>query len=210
MSRAVTRAAAPVAARAASPVAAKAPGCAPRLAHRPPAWMRRAEVAVLMRVFCRAFDVEAPSLCGLRPDDALRVFREFTAACMEAAQPSDELATWLRARLADSALALGRAARMCAPPPRGARLWLARYLYRGIGIEVREVERGHLRFCPCSFAQRYTPADCWFMSAFDEGFLRGILGAEDASLVFVCRITQGAPCCMARFDVLGQGKGSAR
>lgn len=168
----------------------------------PPVWMRKFEVAVLMRVFCHAFDVEAPALRGLDASEALHMFREFTAACMEMAQQHDGLAALLRSRLGDAALTLGRTIRVLVPSPRGARLWLARYLYRGIGIEVKEVRPNLLRFCPCSFARRYTATDCWFMSAFDEGFLRGILGQQDADLVFSCRLTEGASCCMARFDAL--------
>lgn len=174
----------------------------------PPAWMCKLETALLMRVFCRAFGVEAPALRGLDAGEALHMFQEFTAACMELAQQHDGLAALLRARLGDAALTLGRTIRVLVPLPRGTRLWLARYLYRGIGIEVVEVQPNLLRFCQCSFARRYTSADCWFMSAFDEGFLRGILGQRDADLVFYCRLTQGASCCMARFDVLDSRGGS--
>lgn len=165
---------------------------------------------MLMRVFCHAFDVEAPALRGLDDSEALYVFREFTASCMEMAQRHDGLAALLRSRLGDAALRLGRAVRVLVPSPRGVYLWLARYLYRGIGIEVEEVQPNLLRFYPCSFARRYTSADCWFMSAFDEGFLRGILGQQDADLVFFCRLTEGASCCMARFDVSDSKGGHVR
>ena len=65
--------------------------------------------------------------------------------------------------------------------------------------EVARFSEGGLRFGPCSFSQRYSPRCCWFMSAFDEGFLRGLLGT-DARLVFSCRLTEGAACCRARFE----------
>jgi hypothetical protein len=81
-----------------------------------------------MRVFCRAFGVEAPALRGLDAGEALHMFQEFTAACMGLAQQYDDLAALLRTRLGDAALTLGRAVRLLAPLPRGARLWLARYL----------------------------------------------------------------------------------
>ena len=54
-----------------------------------------------------------------------------------------------------------------------------------------------VRFGPCSFSQRYTPEDCRFMSAFDEGFMCGIMGIE-GDLRFECRLTEGAACCRAR------------
>ena len=72
----------------------------------------------------------------------------------------------------------------------------AQFLYRGIGIELTADESGGLKFGPCFFSERYTPEDCWFMSAFDEGFLCGIMGIE-GSLCFNCRLTEGAACCRA-------------
>jgi hypothetical protein len=74
---------------------------------------------------------------------------------------------------------------------------LVRFLYRGIGIELSGELPDAVRFGPCSFAQRYTPADCWFMSAFDEGFMCGIMGIE-GELCFECRLTDGSPCCRAQ------------
>ena len=71
-----------------------------------------------------------------------------------------------------------------------------RFLYSGIGIELTADESGGLKFGPCFFSERYTPEDCWFMSAFDEGFLCGIMGIE-GSLCFNCRLTEGAACCRA-------------
>lgn len=165
----------------------------------PPAWMRKMEALVLMDVFARAFDVEPPRLARLSPEAALLAFRSFTAACMEIAAEHAQLAAYLRGRLGTQAERLGRRVRALLLVRRGRALGVARYFYHGIGIELTGSLPGELRFGPCYFAERYTPQDCWFMSAFDEGFLRGLTGCPEAGLRFSCRLTDGAPCCRARF-----------
>lgn len=147
--------------------------------------------------FARAFDVEPPSLKGLSAAAALEMYREFTASCMEIAQEDAKLASYLRERLGEQALALGR--RVRGALPHADAFLLARFLYRGIGIEIAGELPGTIGFCPCYFAQRYTPGDCLLMSAFDEGILRGICGIDDAELVFSCRLTQGSSSCAACF-----------
>ena len=166
---------------------------------RPPAWVRKLEAMMLVRSFARAFDVEPPTLFALSADDALDAYREFTAACMELTHEGEPLARWLRDRLGEEAFELGSKVRRVFSPAHADAFSVARYLYRGIGIELVGNAPGDLRFGPCFFAGRYTPRDCWFMSAFDEGFLRGVMGLADARLAFSCRLTQGGTCCNARF-----------
>lgn len=166
----------------------------------PPTWLRKTETAALMAVFARAFQVDPPNVAGLSAADALAAFREFTAACMGAALVDEDAAKLFRRRLGAQALALGDGVRRLLKVRPSAAFRVARFLYSGIGIRVEGALPGAIRFCPCSFAARYTPADCWFMSAFDEGFMRGISGMHDVELVFSCRLTQGASCCLARFE----------
>ncbi|MBR3318235.1 MAG: hypothetical protein IKG21_10510 [Atopobiaceae bacterium] len=191
------------------------------LGRTPSAWFRKLEVVVLMETFARAFDVEPPRLGGLSANGALTMFREFTAACMEAALEDERVTAFVRGRLVEEAQRLGRAVRCvmaAGQPVRLAqlnKLWcsnrltcsarpqstfrVVRYLYRGIGIELTGSVPGALRFGPCSFAQRYTPKDCHLMSAFDEGFICGIMGVE-GTLCLDCRLTEGAACCCARLE----------
>ncbi len=168
-------------------------------ARRPAALVRKIEVSLLMRTFCEAFDVVSPKLSGLSADQALRLFVEYTAACMELAQGDKRIAHYQRARLGMCAQKLGRRVRMLCPVSDAGRYALARYLYAGIGIELNGTPPESLCFGPCAFSRRYTSDDCWFMSAFDEGFLRGLWSCEQADLVFSCRLTQGANCCRAHF-----------
>ena len=165
----------------------------------PPAWARKVEVAVIMGVFAQAFDVEPPAVGELSADEALLAFREFTAACMEAALEDEQVAALYRQRLGEGGLRLGSQLRATLRVRPSSAFPFAQFLYRGIGIELTSDEAGTLRFGPCSFAERYSPRCCCFMSAFDEGFLRGLLGT-DAQLVFSCRLTEGAACCRARFE----------
>lgn len=166
----------------------------------PPAWLRRLEVVVLMRTFARAFNVKAPSLARASAGTSLRLFRDFTAACMELALERPPVAEYLRERLGREALALGTTVRRLLFVRQGHEMDVIRYLYRGIGIELAGGVPGELRFGPCYFARRYAPRDCWLMSAFDEGFIRGVSGQTHAELSFSCRLTEGAPCCLARME----------
>lgn len=165
----------------------------------PPAWVRKAEVAVIMGTFAKAFDVEPPALADLSADEALVFFREFTAACMEEALADERVAAAYRARLGAGGLALGTQLRTMLNVRAASAFPFAQFAYRGIGIDLSADEAGTLVFGPCFFAERYSPRCCWFMSAFDEGFLRGIMDT-DAHLVFACRLTEGAPCCRAAFN----------
>lgn len=177
----------------------------------PPAWLRKRESAELMRVFAAAFDVTPPAMGSLSADEALAAFREFTAACMESVLVGEggsrrsptpeafEAAGPYRARLSEEAVALGDMVRKAIPVRPSQAFRLVRFFYRGIGIELTGEVPGEVRFGPCSFALRYTPFDCWFMSAFDEGFIRGVTGI-DGTLAFSCRLTEGAPSCRARFE----------
>ena len=160
-----------------------------------PGLARTIVVRVLLRSFARAFDVEAPSVRGLGSNEALVTYRTFTAACMEMALQDALVHQYLRLRLREEAMGLGKRVRMLVPSVFAPNL--ARTLYRAIGIDLVFEGQGRLRFASCMFADRYSPKDCWFMSAFDEGFLCGILGIDCGELRFSCRLTEGAPCCMA-------------
>ena len=164
----------------------------------PPAWVRKVEVATILGVFAEAFDVDPPAVEGLSAD-ALFVFREFTAACMEEALADEQVAAMYRARLGAHGLTLGTKLRNVLNVRAESSFAFAQFVYRGIGIELSADESGGLRFGPCYLSERYTPADCWFMSAFDEGFLRGVMRIE-GSLCFNCRLTEGAACCRAELE----------
>jgi len=162
----------------------------------PPAWVRKVETAAILGVFANAFDVDPPALEDRPVDECLPIFCEFTAACTEAALEDERVAAMYRDRLREGGFRLGSQLRSTLNVRASSAFAFAQFLYRGIGIELMADESGGLRFGSCYFSERYTPEDCWFMSAFDEGFLCGIIGV-DGTLCFSCRLTEGAACCCA-------------
>ena len=156
---------------------------------------------VLCSTFASAFDVEPPLLLNKKPDEALYEFREFSAACMEAALESPQYAANRRAALEKSAADLGAAVHTVLKPHDEELMNLIAYLYAAIGIGVTGTVPGELTFHRCYFSKRYTPELCAFMSAFDSGFVSGLCGG--GTLTFDTRITEGAPCCHAIMN--GQG-----
>lgn len=163
----------------------------------PPAFVRKIEASVLLDLFAKAFDVKAPALEDVSADAALATYREFSAACMEAALADPATAQQYRTRLRAHALELGEKVRAVLGVRSSQAMRVASFFYRGIGIELSGSLPGKLRFGPCSFSSRYTPGCCWLMSGFDEGFLCGLSGYPRAELGFECRLTEGAPCCWA-------------
>ena len=173
-----------------------------------PRWVEAITVQVLCETFARAFDVEAPRVWRLRIDEAgnrpdLFAFREFSAACMEEALRSPRYAAQRKERLRTLAEELGSHVRTALAPDDGELAGLVSRSYAIIGIDVEGSVPGALTFRKCYFSERYTPALCAFMSAFDDGFVSGLCGG--GKLAFDTRITEGCPNCEARFERKGAG-----
>lgn len=162
-----------------------------------PGPLRTIGVQVLCNTFAQVFDVKAPNVASLPPSSALWAFREFSAACMEEALASPEYAAGKRADLEVAARELGAKLRMALKPTDEELPLLVHALYAAIEIEVSAQVPGEFTFHRCFFAGRYSPELCAFMSAFDSGFVAGL--CDGSGLVFLTRITEGAPCCRARF-----------
>ncbi len=60
---------------------------------------------------------------------------------------------------------------------------------------------GEITISRCYFSSFYSPEVCQVMSAMDRGLLAGLAGGGE--LVFIERITEGQPCCRARFTLAG-------
>ena len=164
---------------------------------------RRIQLRAMTSMFARALSVPAPSV-PRDADEALRVFAQFSAsAATQALADAPDGGAALRTRLGGFAFELGR---MVGRAPVLRRLpaeELLRALYRNIGIDLQAPRLpGQVCMGPCFFASCYEPGVCQFMSAFDQGAMRGVLAAHghDAlalRLTFDTRITQGAPVCRA-------------
>ncbi|MDO4399776.1 MAG: hypothetical protein Q4D27_02365 [Coriobacteriia bacterium] len=159
--------------------------------------MRSVGIQVLCSTFAHALDVKAPRVAGLSAHRGLKAFREFSAACMEEALVSPAYAEDRRAQLEGRARTLGAQLRAVLAPRDEELAYLVSWLYAAIDIEVSGEIPGELVFNRCSFSGRYTPQLCWFMSAFDSGFIGGLCGG--GRLEFHARITEGAPCCRALY-----------
>lgn len=171
-----------------------------------PARIRSFGIQALCGTFACTFDVKAPDVLLLTPEKALWAFREFSAACMEEALASPSYAAERRAALERQARDLGAKVRSVLRPRDEELASLVRILYAAIDIDLTGQVPGTLVFHRCSFAQRYSPELCAFMSAFDSGFVGGLCGI--GGLGFSARITQGAPCCQAQTLSGGCGAGT--
>jgi len=167
--------------------------------------LRSIGIQVLCDDFARTFEVVAPGVAGMPAERALRTFREFSAACIEEALASPSYAAARRADLEVRARALGARVRAVLKPDDSELAALVRALYAAIEIDVFRDASGCYVFRRCSFATRYTPAVCAFMSAFDSGFVGGLCAA--GRLEFESRLTEGAPSCRARLTAAGVAAG---
>lgn len=165
-----------------------------------PGRVRLRIVGALARLTADAFGVEAPALAGLRHADAVRSFALFTRSEVNRVLDSGSRATVetvrerLRGRAAQMGLATSRDLHIAS---RAEALRALRLVYRGIDIDM-DVNAGarEIAVRRCAFSGVYAPAVCAFVSALDDGFVRGLTGG--GTLEFSERITEGAPCCRAR------------
>ena len=159
---------------------------------------RRTQTRIMLHLFARALDVEAPR-CPNTSTDALKVFAVFTMNCAQAATSHGfESANPLRNELYREALKCGQVIRALPIVRKLDALELVQVLYRNIGIRLDGTLPGEIRIAPCYFSRYYTPRECWFMSGFDQGIIEGITGT--GTLAFASCITEGAPCCRATFS----------
>ncbi len=76
---------------------------------------------------------------------------------------------------------------------------MGRILYRILGIEFQGNAQGGVVISHCYFSRFYSGQVCRIMSAMDQGLFAGLSGG--GQLVFTSRITEGQPCCRARFTL---------
>jgi hypothetical protein len=144
------------------------------------------------------FGVSMPSGRGLSYRKYLQCYAQFTCdAAMRALEQGKDLNA-LRTRLWANSFALGdRVRKHLHLRSRWAVMTAARLLYRIIGIDFRGSSGGEVRIISCFFSHYYSPSVCQLISALDDGLLSGLAGG--GSLTFQYRLTEGHPCCEARF-----------
>ena len=147
-------------------------------------------------------------LGGLSSDERLSVFASFTrdqvaGAHSGASLPGRDLEA-VQQRLYDNAYRLGRrTGRLLGVRGVSDTMAVGRILYRILDIEFQGDAQGDVLISRCYFSGFYSGRVCQVMSAMDWGLLAGLAGS--GQLIFSSRITEGQPCCRARFTLGGAG-----
>jgi hypothetical protein len=166
-----------------------------------PAVARRAALRRLFAITAVGFGRPVPPLGGLDADGLLRRYAQFTRDQAEAALRDRRDLPALHDRLERGTRALGARLR--------ARLRLrttedamaaARMAYGLLDIDLRGSSHGEITVRRCPFSDVYSVEICRLVGALDSGLLAGLSGGD--RLEFTQRITEGAPCCLARLGPL--------
>jgi hypothetical protein len=171
----------------------------PRLLDHVPPFVKRQALALLFGATAAAFECARPRLRGLSYEQCLLAYATFTAERAGKALHGGDLSE-LRARLYRNAYRLGQV------PGRLLRvrgvddvMALGRFLYGILDIDFQGSGSGDIVIGRCYFSRFYSADVCRLMSGMDRGLLAGLAGTGE--LVFSQRITEGRPCCRARFTL---------
>jgi hypothetical protein len=166
-----------------------------------PAAARRAALRTLFATTAAGFGCPVPPLGGLDADALLRRYALFTRDQAEAALRDGRDLLALQERLERGARRLGARLRagLRVRTTKDA-MAAARVVYGLLDIDFRGTGRGAITVRRCPFSEIYSADVCRLVSALDAGLLAGLSGG--GRLEFTQRITEGAPCCLARLRPL--------
>jgi len=179
-----------------------------RLLTHQPALVKRQALMQLFRATAAAFQADMPRLSGLSREQCLLAYARFTAEQAEEVLRQGGDPSELQERLYRNAYRLGRTPGWLLRV-RGVDdvMAVGRTLYDILDIDFEGSADGEITISRCYFSSFYSPEACQIMSAMDRGLLAGLAGRGD--LIFSQRITEGHPCCRARFSLAGSSS-SAR
>jgi hypothetical protein len=173
-----------------------------RLLTHTPAIVKRQALVQLFRATAAAFQADMPRLSGLSREQCLLAYAQFTADQVEEALHQGGDHSELQERLYRNAYRLGRTPGwLLRVQGVDDVMALGRLLYGILDIDFEGSDDGEITICRCYFSGFYSPEACQVMSAMDRGLLAGLAGGGD--LIFSQRITEGHPCCRARFTLAG-------
>jgi hypothetical protein len=176
----------------------------PRLLTHTPAIVKRQALVQLFRATAAAFQADTPRLSGLSREQCLLAYARFTAdQADEALRQGGDLSE-LQERLYQNAYRLGRTPGwLLRVRSVDDVMALGRTLYDLLDIDFggSVSGSGEITISRCYFSSYYSPEACQVMSAMDRGLLAGLAGGGE--LMFSQRITEGYPCCRARFTLAG-------
>ena len=177
-----------------------------RLLTHTPAIVKRQALVELFRATAAAFQADMPRLSGLSREQCLLAYARFTAdQADEALRQGGDLSE-LQERLYRNAYRLGRTPGwLLRVRSVDDVMALGRSLYDILDIDFEGSAssngKAEITISRCYFSSYYSPEVCKVMSAMDRGLLAGLAGGGE--LVFTERITEGQPCCRARFALAG-------
>jgi len=173
-----------------------------RLLTQAPALVKRQALMQLFRATAAAFQADMPRLSGLSREQCLLAYARFTANQAEEALRQGGDLSELQERLYRNAYRLGRTPGwLLRVRSVDDVMALGRSLYDILDINFEGSRGGEITIGRCYFSSYYSPEVCQVMSAMDRGLLAGLAGGGE--LVFTERITEGQPCCRARFALAG-------
>lgn len=145
-----------------------------------------------------AFGSPVPSLDGSTYLERLEQYARYTRDQAERAVREGRDLVALQTRLREQAFALGERLRTrLGIDGQSEAMTIVPTLYRAIGIDLQSTPCGEITIDRCFFSAFYTPEVCHLISALDEGVIAGLAGS--GHLHFSQRLTEGFPCCKARF-----------
>jgi hypothetical protein len=167
-----------------------------------PAIAKRQALVQLFRATAAAFQADMPRLSGLSREQCLLAYAWFTADQAEEALRQGGDLSELQEQLYRNAYRLGRTlGRLFRVRTVDDVMALSRFLYDILNSDFDGSDSGEITIRRCYFNTFYSPQVCELMSAMDHGLLAGLAGGGE--LMFSQRITEGYPCCRARFTLAG-------
>jgi hypothetical protein len=163
-----------------------------------PDFVKKRALRELFIATAAAFGCNAPPIDKLSYAECLRQFALFTQGEVEALIRNGGDVEAMQDRLCQQACQLGRRyARLLRIRTLEDMKVIGRILYRVLDIDFHSDPCGEVVISRCYFSCFYSSPVCRVMSAVDRGLFAGLSGG--GQLVFSSRITEGQPCCMARF-----------
>lgn len=161
-----------------------------------PAFIRRRVLLDLFRRTARAFCVSAPTLPA-NNRDILKSYARFTHQQACTAVTGNRDVNELEQRLFEQAYQMGsQFRRRFKTNTKDQALSALQIIYRLLKIDLEITAGGDLEIKKCYFSQYYSAKTCSVISALDRGLVSGL--TDGAHLVFIQKITQNNPCCLAR------------
>lgn len=170
------------------------------LQHHTPTFVKKRALHDLFVATAAAFGCTAPPQRGLSYREGLRLFAHFTQSQVEAAMRDGRDLAAVEQRLYEHARRLGeKYARLLHIRNQVEMMVIGRLLYAMLEIDFASNPQGDVVIRRCYFSRFYSGPVCRVMSAMDRGLFAGL--SQGGQLCFAARITEGSPCCVARFTL---------